>query len=357
MPAQSLSIRPTSPADLQAVTALLSQRDAAALEHGHVANALEGLEPANIAGWIALADGTPAGLTTLYVRDQRWGDKTIRAGYWAHLFVPEQYRRLMVYPQLVLAMMRGIKPLGIDAIFTGTRRPHVAEGHVKLGFAKLGELRVAFKPLRPFRLVTRHKKWPGLLQALAPIGDIPFGWTLRSVPAPAGIGFELIHAKAAPHDQLAAVLNAAQPQRSVRQAWNAQGLARRLAGTIDGEQYRVLLARRGENVVAFSILRTARREGVTAGVIMEAAATPDAEHLLPPLLRASEFRLRRLGADTTLALTRPRHDEPGLTRADGHRLSKDTYSMLVWPRTLVPKDAPASDLDNWRFSLLDHDAF
>jgi hypothetical protein len=167
----------------------------------------------------------------------------------------------------------------------------------------------------------------------------------------------MIHAAAAPHDQLATVLNSAQPPRSTRRVWDAASLARRLAGTIDGEKYHALLARRGEGVVAFSILRTARREGVSAGIIMEAAALPDADNLLPALIRASEHHLRRLGADTTLALTRPQHDEPGLTRTDGHRLSKDTYSMLVWPKTLVPKDSPAADLSAWRFTLLDHDAF
>jgi hypothetical protein len=47
----------------------------------------------------------------------------------------------------------------------------------------------------------------------------------------------------------------------------------------------------------------------------------------------------------------------GLNRTDGHRLSKETYQMLVWPKTLVPAGSIASDLSNWRFTFLDHDAF
>src|SRR5436190_2618616 len=227
-----VEIRPTSPADLGLVTELLSERDGQALSSANVSAALVGLQPEHLAGWIALADGRPAGFTCLYARQQRWdsaGERTIRAGYWAHLFVREEFRRLMLYPQLVLAMMRGVKALGIDAIFTGTRRPQVAEGHVKLGFARLGELEVLFKPLRPFRLLARYKNLGGLAWAAVP-ADATYA-ALRGARPPAVQDYSIreVATSDAPLPQLVSLLELSTHGR-IAQVWTPDTLARRLAG-------------------------------------------------------------------------------------------------------------------------------
>jgi hypothetical protein len=355
--APKLSVRPTTPSDLPAVVSLLSQRDGHALDPAHVSTALYGLDPAHLAAWIAFADDRPAGLTCLYARTQHWGSRDIRAGYWAHLFVPEEFRRLMVYPQLVLAMFRGIKPLGIDGIFTGTRRAHVAEGHVKLGFAKLGEYRVLYKPLRPFRLLSRYKNWPGLVRAAAAPGDALYGayLAMRSGSA-AGLTFHESAPEGPALAGLSSLLNQARAGL-VSQAWTADSLRRRVTGTIDGFQYRILLAERSGRPVAAAVYRLAERERVSAGILMELVTAPDAADAAPALLSHAERRLRAIGADTTLYLDGLGPDTARLLRSAGHRTSTETYQMLVWPKALVPAGSPAADLSRWRFSFLDHDAF
>lgn len=353
-----LTVRPTTPGDLDHVLSLLSERDGHPLNRGHLSTALCGLDPAHLAGWIAFADDTPAGLTTLYTRDQRWGDRTIRAGYWSHLFVREEFRRLMIYPQLVMAMMRGIKPLGIDCIFTGTRRPHVAEGHVKLGFARLGEYRVLYKPLRPFRLLARYKKWPALLHAAAAPGDALYSLLLAAKRrgSPAGLSIRPLSVSDPSLGAVVDLLNAAGTGK-VSQPWTVDSLRRRLAGTIDGYDYRILIAERAGTTVGAAIDRLTIREGVTAGILMELVTAPDSRDAAAPLLAASETRLRADGADTTLYLDALGPETGELLRRAGHRLSNETYQMLVWPKTLVPAGSAAADLANWRFSFLDHDAF
>ncbi|MFM9997142.1 MAG: hypothetical protein ACKVU4_15240 [Phycisphaerales bacterium] len=354
-----IEVRPTGPGDLDAVTALLSERDGRALELAHVSAALFGLDPAHLAGWIASVGGKPAGFTSLYVRDQRWGDRTIRAGYWAHLFVREACRRFMVYPQLVLAMMRGIKPLGIDAIFTGTRRPHVAQGHEKLGFARVGGLRVMFKPLRPFRLLARYKGWPGVLRAAAVPGDAAYGaWLkLRRGGSDAALAIREMDAGEHAMEMIPTLLNASGEGR-VSQVWTPETLRRRLAGTIDGERYTVLAADRGGEVVAALVYRLASRERVRVGIIMEVVNARTERRAAPALLAEAERRMRGEGADTTLYLDGLGSAAADLLRSSGHRVaSGETYQMLVWPKTLAPRDSVAADLANWRFSFLDHDAF
>jgi hypothetical protein len=353
-----LSVRPATPADLDAVLSLLSERDGYTLNRARLSTALCGLDPAHLAGWIAFVSDQPVGLTTLYTRDQRWGDRTIRAGYWSHLFVREEFRRLMIYTRLVLAMMRGIKPLGIDCIFTGTRRPHVAEGHVKLGFARLGEYRVLYKPLRPFRLLARYKKWPGALHAAAAPGDALYSLLLatKRPGSPAGLSIRPLPITDPSLSAVVDLLNAAGAGK-ISQVWTLDSLRRRLAGTIDGYDYRILIAERAGKIVGAAIDRLTIRERVKAGIIMELVTAPDTRDAAASLLSASESRLRADGADTTLYLDALGPETGGLLRRAGHRLSNETYQMLVWPKTLVPAGTAAADLANWRFSFLDHDAF
>lgn len=354
-----IEVRPTAPGDLDAVTALLSERDGRALEPAHVSAALFGLDPAHLAGWIASVGGKPAGFTSLYVRDQRWGDRTIRAGYWAHLFVREACRRFMVYPQLVLAMMRGIKPLGIDAIFTGTRRPHVAQGHQKLGFARVGELRVMFKPLRPFRLLARYKGWPGVLCAAAAPGDAVYGAWLRVRRGRADAALAIREVDAGEHTmELIPTLLDGSGEGRVSQVWTAQTLRRRLAGAIDGGRYTVLAADRAGELVGALVYRLARRERVRVGVVTEIVNARKERTAAPALLADAERRMRSEGADTTLYLDGLGPAAADLLRSTGHRVaSGETYQMLVWPKALVPQGSAAVDLGQWRFSFLDHDAF
>lgn len=357
--APRIEVRPTGPGDLDVVTALLSERDGYPLDPAHVSTALFGLDPAHLAGWIAFVGGKPAGFTSLYVRDQRWGDRTLRAGYWAHLFVHEACRRYMVYPQLVLAMMRGIKPLGIDAIFTGTRRPHVAEGHEKLGFARIGTLRVLFKPLRPFRLLARHKNWPGGLRAAAAPADALYGAWLRIRRARGGADLAIRELDPGEYamELVPTLLNGSGEGR-VSQVWSAPTLRRRLAGAIDGGRYTVLAAERDGELVGALAYRLARRERVRVGVVLEIVNARTEREAAPALLAEAERRMYAEGADTTLSLDGLGPAAADLPRSTGHRVaSGEAYQMLVWPRTLVSRGSFAADLTKWRFSFLDHDAF
>lgn len=353
--APGVGLRPAAPGDLHVVTALLGERDGHALDPEHVRNALEGLDPSRLAGWIALVGDEPAGFTSLYVRDLRWGDRTIRAGYWAHLFVREKFRRLMVYPQLVLAMMRGIRPSGIDAIVTGTRRPHVAEGHVRLGFAPVGTLRVLFKPLRPFRLLLRHRGWGGGAWAATP-GDALYGAWLASRRRGPGAGIALRDVGTAdPAIAGVAGLLASAGAGRVSRPWTPDDLRRRLAGTIDGRAYTTIVAERAGSMAGVTIVRPAERSGVSLGVVMDVAA--DDDRVAAAILDEAERRLRAAGTDAVLLLDGLGPAASRMLRERGYRASSETYRMLVWPKTLVPPGSFAADLANWRFGFLDHDAF
>lgn len=354
-----IAVRETGPADLDAVVALLSERDGRTLDRGAVFRNLCGLEPALIRGWMATVDGEPAGLTTLYVNDLRLGDRTARSGYWSHLFVREGRRRLMLYPQLVFAMMKGVRGAGIDVVYTGTRQPHVAEGHLKLGFVQVGAPRVWVRPVRPVRLITKHKGLPSVLSTLgAPLDAL---WKSQSGAlrprVAAGIQLREVGVGSPEIGAIAALLESKCEGRIAR-VWTGESLARRLAGAIDGGSYSVLAALRDGAAVGAAIsCLTTRGAGIATGVVLDVIA-PDGDRTLERALWAeATARLADRGAEAVIALADGGGGPADALSSLGWRRTQETYHMVVWPKDAAKAGSRAADFSNWRFTFLDHDAF
>ncbi|MEO1008904.1 MAG: GNAT family N-acetyltransferase [Planctomycetota bacterium] len=356
-----MELRRATADDLPDLALLLAQRDEDGRREAHVSATLCDLDPERIAVWIASAHGEPAGMTALYLRSMRWpGRGEVRVGYWAHLFVVPEHRRLMLYPQLVFAMRKAMRELGIAAIVTGNRRPSVAEGHLKLGFAVACTWPVRIKPLRPFRLLGKHKgvAWA---RALAPLGDSLWRLRIRRPKPPTGI--ELEHVQDAAHagtfvlDAVADLLAERSGDR-ISTAWTADLLRARLAVGIDGEPYRLVLARRGGAIEGVAIYRTASRgDGVHTGALLELAARDDDARTLAALRGAVEVSLLERDADVALWLDGAGGAASEALRGGGYIQAKgEQYQMLVFPADDAER-APANDPGNWRFTLLDHDAF
>jgi hypothetical protein len=229
---------------------------------------------------------------------------------------------------------------------------------MKLGIVNLGPIPVLFKPLRPFRLLARYQSWPPAVHAAAAPGDALYGAWLAACrrAAPAGLEVRVVAPGSQELEELSALLNRAGEGR-VSQVWSADTLRRRLAATIDGYSYRVVVARRSGQLAGAVIYRLAVREHVIAGVIMELVAAADDPALLAALAWESERLMRAEGADTTLYLDGLPGNAGAVLRSTGHRTSNEPYQMVVWPRTMTPEGSAMAKLANWRFGFLDHDAF
>ena len=137
----TVTIRVACDADVAAITRLLRERDAAAHPTAAVARYLADLDPSRITVWLAEKEGQPVGINAIYRRKIDSPAGCLEAGYWSHLYVRPEARALMVYPQLVMAMLRWAQAGGADLIYTATRQEHVAAAHLKLGFVKIMTVR------------------------------------------------------------------------------------------------------------------------------------------------------------------------------------------------------------------------
>lgn len=367
------SVREATPDDLADVTRLLSARDGVAHERQRVSDYLWGLDPNETRTWIAYADDTPVGMTMLYLRDMRWpggkadagaddraddgaDEQTVRAGYWAHLYVEPAFRKQMIYPQLVLSMLRSVNAGDVAVIFTATRQPHVAEGHQKLGFKLVGTLPLRLRPLRPLRLVAKHKG----IAALKPLAGACDGLYRVFARRRAGGAsrVEEIAIDSPDVDRIVALLNdRPAPVNGVQQAWTTARFRRRYHATLDGRSYRITVVRRGEQIVAALVMAIAERGAdIRAGVLLELAedlSVTDRE--INALHADAEAFAHRDGAELMLSL-----DDTllaGDVDASYLMTKSETYHLLVYPKRLAEPPYAAADFAEWAFAFGDHDAF
>ncbi len=354
-------IRRLGPDDLPAVAALLDQRDGVHYDPGAVGRYLCDLDPRRLLGWIALDGQRPVGLTVLYLRPLIWDGQILRAGYWSHLFVHGEFRRQLVYSRLVHAMMEEAPAAGVDLIYTGTRRPAVAEGHVKMGFTALGTVGVRAKPLRPFALLASYRGWQplaGMGRVLDPLYRLSA--RLGGRP-PSYLRIEATDS-ASPHlaGLLEMLVRGAGPR--VRQAWTPESWRLRFAATLEGWPYTLLLAFEGQRLRGGLLLRSALRPAPTTraliplGIVLDLVAPPGETAVATALLAEAEGRALAQGCLAMLWLGGVAELEPVMNRL-GYRPSADSYRILVWPSARLSSTPNARSLSQWRFPFAEHDAF
>ncbi len=355
-------VREATPADLKDVTALLSARDGIDRSQQVVDAYLWGLDPSCTRTWLAYVGNEPVGITMLYLRHMRWpqedNSSTMKlAGYWSHLYVMPEYRKLMIYPQLVLGMIRGMRTAEIDLIFTATRQADVAEGHQKLGFALVSKMPLRLRPLRPFRLLAKHKG-AGLLAPFCGPSDAIYQFLLGREPAQ-DVPIEEISLESSDVEEIVALLNS--PDNDlVRQDWTVEQFRRRFRTTLDGTKYRLTAIRSEGRLVAGLITALVERgNNIRAGIVLDIAALPSASlEQVNSLIAEAEQHAHRHEAEVMLALERSLFiDQWGDTYGKYLANDSETYHMLVYPKPLAQEPFAAAQLENWYFSYADHDAF
>lgn len=357
LPPAAVTIRQASQADLPSIRHLLIQRDGHDWTQADTDWFLSDLDPERCLAWLALAGDRPVGLTSMYVRTLRVEGRQRRAGYWANLYVDPAYRQSMLYPRLPMAMIRALAPAGLDFLYASVRRRDVAQTHLRIGFGHVGRMQVLIDPLRPGRLIAKHRNLGAWAQTLAAPLDVLFHLWPRRVPT----GDMAVVAEAgwdSPEiDALVALLEA-DGRGSVAQVWTASSLRGRFAQTREGGRYILLVARMGDELLGAVVYRLAERgAGIAAGIVMEAITRPDRERdLIPAFIRMREDVYRQ-GGDVLVYLDGLGEPMRRLMEAQGYRASPETYDMLIWPKSMLTSEPSLADLADWRFAFSDHDAF
>ncbi|MFO0423189.1 MAG: hypothetical protein ACK52C_05975, partial [Planctomycetia bacterium] len=307
--------------------------------------------------------GRCLGINAVYLRSLNTALGPIPVGYWAHLYVRPSARKLMIYPRLVLEMMRWSRDAGLQIVYTGSRQQHVAAAHLQMGFQRLATLPVLIQPLRPATLVAARKapRSP-LAQVVAREIDRFYRGACRSVAA-------AVHGRPPVSDPVSCeCVNAivaegfCSPENAhVRTAWNVESWRRRFSATIEGDRYACFALPDADRPEAGLLMRVAERgsPSVRVGVLMDIFdKTPDTRHLRP-LLRAAARTADDAGCAGVIAIEQTTSSTAAVAamRAEGYLRTSERYDIEAKAVGENPLPSQIKDASAWLFNFGEHDAF
>jgi hypothetical protein len=346
-------IRRATADDLEQIRHLLSQRDARPWTLAQVAWFLHDLDPARALAWLAFVDDVPVGLTTVFLRELRVADTSTPAAYWANLYIDPAHRDRMLYPRLPMAMFPALRQLGVELLYAAVRLQDVAEAHTHIGFARVGSFPVLVQPLRPARLLARHR---GLARVIPLTRPVDACWSLlRAALRPRPTTTTTVVPTDRPPHQLVSPLE-------IRPDYTPEQLAHRYRQTREGTTYDHLELRTDQTPIGGLTWRVAERTGesglpLRVAVIMDIAVPPDHPDLVRPLLAALERRAHAADCDAILLADALGPDlRPHLRRA-GYLASNERYTLVLWPKSALTATPALAEQPRWRFAFADHDAF
>ena len=352
------AIRLAGPDNFDCIRELFSVRDGHEWDRGNVEWLYSGLDRRHCVAWLAFDGERAVGLSAMHVRHLTCGGEARRVGYWANLYVRPSHRHLMLYPRLPHAMFQYVRAHDFAFIYSAVRLRELAATHLRIGFAKLGELAVVFKPLRPVRLLVKARQWPAAASILGAPADAAWRRLVARRPLAGSNDFsiELLDLSSSEVAELVAMLNRSGAGR-VCQVWTQQMFEYRYRHTPVGGRYRLWVARREGRLVAAVICCLAERgPGVVAGVIMDVIADSIDDPAVAATIAAAQAQAADEGADLMLYLNGLGPDEATLLRRLGYRKAPETYDLLIWPKQMS-SEATFNDVTHWRFGFGDHDAF
>jgi hypothetical protein len=352
-------IRPLTADDLLIVRRLLSERDGRDWDPESTRWFVEGLDPEKCRAWAAFDGDKPVGLTTTFLRKLIIQGQVQRVAYWANLYVNPKYRDQMLYPRLPVTMLNTLKGLGAPFLYAPVRIPQLAKAHLGLGFAKIGQMEVLARPLRPARFLAKYRKLGAAARVIAEPVDAVYRAALALVGArtPAGTCVVENSVEDAPLHAIADLL-AERAAGRISQSWDAEALHRRYRQTREGGQYRFVMAFGGEQLTTAAIYRVAERgDGIQVGVIMDLAFRPGAEQDAAAVLRRIECDATGAECELLIYLDGLGSQNRELLLKRGFRSSPEVYEFLIWPKKVAAEDAWVGDWNRWEFAFRDHDAF
>lgn len=311
--------------------------------------------------WLALAGARAIGMTSVLERQLGSGTRQLRVAYWTGLFVDPGHRSDFVYPQLMLAMLKGLRGENIHQLYAAVRRRQVAEAHVKMGFRKIGDISVLARPLQPALLLARYRGWlrpdgsPRALRALCQLPDLLVRSLARLQSRSADATSSRLAWRHADVEPVAA-LHRASRDGSVSQDWSTEALLKRYGAAAAG--YELLAMRRDGRLVAAVIMRAVQRpDGIRAAVIMDIACQPQDDSALKLAFAAAENFALDQYCDVILFLDGLSATASSCARRRGYLVSPEKYALLLWTDRGADAGLLPSEVRGWRFVFGDHDTF
>jgi hypothetical protein len=311
--------------------------------------------------WLAFDGGRAIGMTSVHLRTLTRAGEERPVAYWTGLFVDPGCGSNFVYPQLLLTMFKGLRELGIRHMYAAVRRQQVAEGHLKVGFLKIGDLAVLARPLRPARLLATWRGWlsdgaaGALLRALCTLPDALFAAVARLQTAGAGATQVETTWSADECAELARLAEAGIGTGTC-QRWSTELVAARF-GSLDAGYRRIVQRVNGALSAAVLLRIVERGGGVRAAVLLDILHRDGDTAGLRAVVAGAERLALDEDCDVLLWLDGVVGPVRAMFGRRGYVRTPEKYALLARVDRGAESGFLPTDTAGWRFAFADHDTF
>ncbi len=279
--------------------------------------------------------------------------KLLKGGFVCQLMVDEDYRQELIFPKMMMKMLREYKSLEIDFAYSLSSRPEVVKAHQSFGFRKIGDSVVYAKPYNLAKIAQHLTKNKMLNIILCPALFI--AQKLLRLKGQSGKGNVVLR-------EISKFDSAIDRFLSEVQRHFPYGILRDSAflnwRTVDsrGRKYRIFVAEEGSNITGYVILRTMKMKQFDVLAIVDIMFSPERRDVGKALLKTVHEVAVELNVDISNCLLNPHGPLYPIIKKHGYFKTPESISLFTHEPKGAGLEFCEDSFDKWHIAWLDHDS-
>jgi len=280
-------------------------------------------------------------------------EKLLLGGFVCELMVDEDYRQELLFPQMLLKMIREYKGLGVDFLYGLGNRSEVVKAYRSFGFHIIGELAVYVRPYNLARIAQHFIKSNILNMLMKPVLFIATKVLhLRKSFHEAGLEPIEIPRFDSSIDQFISSVQKHFPYCILR---NAAILNWR---TVDSpsRKYQILVTKEKGGIIGYVVLRRMKMKQFDVLSIVDILFSPERFDAGKALLNAAHKIALQLGVDMSTCLFSQHDPLFPILKKCGYFKTPETFSLFLHEPKGSSVKFREDTFDKWHLTWLDHDS-
>lgn len=279
--------------------------------------------------------------------------KSLMGGFVCQLMVDEDYRHELIFPKMVLTMLKEYNVLGVDFAYSLSNRAEVVKAHQAFGFCKIGVLSVYAKPYKLTNIIQHFMKNKILNIMMKPgLSIIEKFLRLRRFPDKGDLVVREISKFGSSIDQFIAEVQRHFPYCIRRDSailnWR----------TVDSpdRDYQIFIAEEKGNIIGYVILRHMKMKQFDVLAIVDILFSPERFDTGNALLNAVHNMAVQLNVDMSSCLLNPYDPLFPILNNCGYFRTPETFSLFVHEPKGRRPHFREDTFNKWHLTWLDHDS-
>jgi N-acetylglutamate synthase-like GNAT family acetyltransferase len=283
----------------------------------------------------------------------RKNGKSMTGGFVCQLMVDEDYRHELIFPRMMMKMLKEYKDLGIDFAYSLSSRPEVVKAHQSFGFLKIGETEVHARPYNLIKIAREQIDNKFLNVIISPALFIAQKFIRCKRSANSGnLKVREISGFDPAIDSFITDVQKHFPYSIVRNydvlTWRTQNSA--------GREYRIIIAEDGSEIAGYAILRPMKMKQYSALAVVDIMFAPERHDFGKALLDTVHNTAVQLNVDMSSCLINPHDPLMPVIKKQGYYKTPESISLFTHEPKGAGEGFSEDSFDKWHITWLDHDS-